>query len=257
MNNIIVESNSSTYYKNPICNLQQLCTKHHLPLPLYNELETIGPPHSRIFIVSASVEEKLAEGTGLTKKQAKANAALNMSILLNLNDSSQMKEEPIQLVRLNASVRSTSTNSTSFTEPLDSVAEFPSFKSESIAHLAEAQAGDYSKFSNSPHESREGYIDIPRPNLFNPHIKPFSEPQLIACDPNSKLFCQPLSPKNNFASNLLTTIPKTESPLHHCAQPPSTSIKSLHSGSIATESLVNAKLNYINGIDAKNPVSVY
>lgn len=54
-----------------------------MPPPLYNELESTGPPHSRTFRISVSVGNEIAEGSGFTKKQAKADAASRMFQRLN------------------------------------------------------------------------------------------------------------------------------------------------------------------------------
>jgi len=58
--------------------LQDFTQKNHQVTPTYRVLEEMGPSHAKIFKVGVWIhEEKLAEGEGLSKKEAQIQAAKN------------------------------------------------------------------------------------------------------------------------------------------------------------------------------------
>ncbi len=68
------------HLKKPLRNwkaeLQDYCQKKHQKPPIYKILKESGPDHSKIFHVTACMDElELGEGTGLSKKEAEQAAA--------------------------------------------------------------------------------------------------------------------------------------------------------------------------------------
>lgn len=63
--------------------LQEWCQKNGTPLPRYRLISSEGPPHSRIFCVSARLSDgREARGNGKTKKEAEMEAAARLLSLL-------------------------------------------------------------------------------------------------------------------------------------------------------------------------------
>ncbi|KAJ8883940.1 hypothetical protein PR048_015796 [Dryococelus australis] len=71
-------SNSNQEVSNPIGKLQEFCVAKGLPMPNYSEVSETGAPHAKTFIIKCSLRGYLEYGTGLSKKDAKHNAALKM-----------------------------------------------------------------------------------------------------------------------------------------------------------------------------------
>lgn len=116
---------SSSYAKNPISDLQETCIRCGLPPPLYNELESTGPPHSRTFRISVSVGNEIAEGSGFTKKQAKSDAASRMVSRLNVLPSARpVSSSPAVLPETENSVRVPSTSPHGIVKPVQRIMPF-------------------------------------------------------------------------------------------------------------------------------------
>ena len=64
---------------NPVGDLQEMCMKRRLPLPVYEVGLEKGAPHERCFIIVCAVGGNLKEsGSGKSKKLAKRQAAHKM-----------------------------------------------------------------------------------------------------------------------------------------------------------------------------------
>ena len=64
---------------NPVGDLQEMCMKRRLPLPVYEVGLEKGAPHERCFIIVCAVDGNLKEsGSGKSKKLAKRQAAHKM-----------------------------------------------------------------------------------------------------------------------------------------------------------------------------------
>lgn len=61
--------------KNPISALQEHCVQRGLGLPTYTEAGMMGPPHARLFRMRVMAAGFVSEGSGMTKKAAKIEAA--------------------------------------------------------------------------------------------------------------------------------------------------------------------------------------
>ncbi|MBI3521731.1 MAG: ribonuclease III [Chloroflexi bacterium] len=64
--------------KSPKTMLQEWAQSEHRPLPVYRTLEARGPDHRRDFVVTVEVGEKLAKGTGPSKREAQESAATKL-----------------------------------------------------------------------------------------------------------------------------------------------------------------------------------
>ncbi|XP_058809998.1 uncharacterized protein LOC131675150 [Phymastichus coffea] len=63
---------------NALQELKKLCNKYEFEEPVFNELDTTGPPHALIFRIQCIVSTLVENGNATTKKQAKMNAATKM-----------------------------------------------------------------------------------------------------------------------------------------------------------------------------------
>jgi ribonuclease-3 len=61
--------------KSPKTLLQEWAQAEHRPLPVYRTVEVRGPEHRRDFVVAVEVGEHVAEGTGMSKREAQESAA--------------------------------------------------------------------------------------------------------------------------------------------------------------------------------------
>jgi RISC-loading complex subunit TARBP2 len=72
---------------NTIGQLQELCVRHGLPMPMYDLLQVEGQPHQRSFHYGVRVGNLKAEGEGSSKKDAKRDAAQAMLKILRARDN--------------------------------------------------------------------------------------------------------------------------------------------------------------------------
>lgn len=80
---------------NTISDLQILCSRKRWESPSYNEVETKGMPHDRVFVIECFIKEMnlSATGSGKSKQQAKHDAASKMMAILkneNLDKSDEI-----------------------------------------------------------------------------------------------------------------------------------------------------------------------
>ncbi len=61
--------------KSPKTLLQEWAQSEHRPLPVYRTVEVRGPDHRRDFVVAVEVGEHVAEGSGMSKREAQEAAA--------------------------------------------------------------------------------------------------------------------------------------------------------------------------------------
>lgn len=239
MSSVIPLASPPSYAKNPISYLQELCVKHQLPIPLYNELESTGPPHSRTFRISVNVGDEYSEGTGFTKKQAKASAASSMYEKLSSNglvNTIETKNKPVGFVCSLPTVapvkpRTVLTDQTAATQPKNFISN------QKPTSVTELPLLENEHFENS--------ADIPRPNPFNPHIS------------------INVTPQNLIPSQVLHHIARVER-LSQTPSPPSEndvkslpSFKSPTSSSICpSDTIVESPATLLQEMQIKNPVSL-
>lgn len=71
----IVDATGTGAVRSPKTILQEWAQGHGLPLPTYRISETIGPEHSREFVVEVDLGDLRARGAGRSKREAQENAA--------------------------------------------------------------------------------------------------------------------------------------------------------------------------------------
>lgn len=71
----IVAATGAGAVRSPKTVLQEWAQGHGRPLPAYRIIETIGPEHSREFVVEVDVGDLHARGAGRSKREAQENAA--------------------------------------------------------------------------------------------------------------------------------------------------------------------------------------
>lgn len=82
--------------KSPISKLQETCVRHTWGMPRYYERGCMGPSNERLFFISVDVAGIVAEGSGLTKKAAKTEAAKKALLLINGKDSKTDGETEVE-----------------------------------------------------------------------------------------------------------------------------------------------------------------
>ncbi|XP_054163467.1 uncharacterized protein LOC128961271 [Oppia nitens] len=88
------DNNSGTNDKSAVSLLQELCAKHGLPMPTYDEMARMGSCHDPIFtfrcqiLLTAGSEPIAANAIGKTKQMAKRRAAEEVTKLLQQRDYS-------------------------------------------------------------------------------------------------------------------------------------------------------------------------
>lgn len=71
----IVEATGAGAVRSPKTVLQEWAQGHGRPLPVYRIVETVGPEHSREFVVEVDLGDLRARGSGRSKREAQENAA--------------------------------------------------------------------------------------------------------------------------------------------------------------------------------------
>ena len=71
----IVDATGAGAVRSPKTVLQEWAQGHGLPLPIYRIIETVGPEHSREFVVEIELGDLRARGSGRSKREAQENAA--------------------------------------------------------------------------------------------------------------------------------------------------------------------------------------
>ena len=71
----IVDATGAGAVRSPKTVLQEWAQGHGLPLPVYRIIETVGPEHSREFVVEIELGALRAQGSGRSKREAQENAA--------------------------------------------------------------------------------------------------------------------------------------------------------------------------------------
>ncbi|OTF74077.1 RISC-loading complex subunit-like protein [Euroglyphus maynei] len=77
-------SGSWSELENPIGKLQEICMKKHWHPPIYDEVQSSGLPHERLFTFHCKIENMnlVVDGVGKSKKSAKREAAERMLTVL-------------------------------------------------------------------------------------------------------------------------------------------------------------------------------
>ncbi|KAH9521346.1 RISC-loading complex subunit tarbp2 [Dermatophagoides farinae] len=80
---------------NTISDLQILCSRKRWESPSYNEVETKGMPHNRVFVIECFIKEKnlFTNGSGKSKQKAKHNAASKMMAILKKRKNFDKSDE--------------------------------------------------------------------------------------------------------------------------------------------------------------------
>ncbi|GAC1696024.1 MAG: ribonuclease III [Candidatus Limnocylindrales bacterium] len=71
----IIDATGAGAVRSPKTVLQEWAQGNGRPLPIYRIVETVGPEHSREFVVEVEVGDLHAQGTGRSKREAQENAA--------------------------------------------------------------------------------------------------------------------------------------------------------------------------------------
>lgn len=71
----IVDATGAGAVRSPKTVLQEWAQGQGLPLPIYRIIETVGPEHSREFVVEIELGDLRARGSGRSKREAQENAA--------------------------------------------------------------------------------------------------------------------------------------------------------------------------------------
>lgn len=82
----------SATFSNPISFLNEFCQKTLTPFPVFNIINKEGPNHSPMFIIECVFKGSTFEGSGLTIKKAKDNAAREAIKTLKLMDIKKDEE---------------------------------------------------------------------------------------------------------------------------------------------------------------------
>lgn len=78
-----------------IRNLFELCDERKLPMPEYELIQDVGPPHARQFTMMCSVASLKQNAVATTKKAAKQLSALNMIDLLKTVENSDIRDKEV------------------------------------------------------------------------------------------------------------------------------------------------------------------